>query len=97
MPSEHDAQDGHAGAAEDISDGVAPDALPGIRRELFIDALMVARHDHDPGTQWEQFCETAWKEAALAFGFMERELWPGSSTSPDVGGVEPQRDSDDAS
>ncbi len=84
-------------SAKDNSDGVTPNALPAIRRELFMDALMVARHDHDPGTQWEQFCETAWKEAALAFGFVEREPWPGSSPSPGVGAVEPQRDSDDVS
>lgn len=81
----------------DIPEGATPDALPAIRRELFMDALMVARYDHDPGTQWAQFCEVAWNEAAMAFGFVGREPWPGSSTAPGVGDVEPQRDSDEVS
>ena len=47
-----------------------------MRRELFIDALAVARHDHDPSSEWESFAEAAWREAVLAFGFVEREPWP---------------------
>lgn len=81
-------------------DGVTADDLAGIRRELFIDALTVARHDHDPSREWEAFAEAAWGEAALAFGFIEREPWPEALPRPGLPGDDPnpaQRDSDDLS
>ena len=53
--------------------GVTPDDLPGIRRELMMDALAVARAQHDPATHWDAFCETAWREAGLAYGFIQRQ------------------------
>ena len=55
------------------SDGVTSEDLADMRRELFIDALAVARHDYDPCSEWEAFAEAAWREVALAFGFVERE------------------------
>ncbi len=55
-----------------MGDGVTPSDLAAIRRELFLDALTVARHDHDPASEWEAFCEAAWREAGLAFGFLPR-------------------------
>lgn len=58
--------------------GVGSGDLHQLRRELFIGALEVARADHDPGREWESFAEVAWREAALAFGFVERDEWPGS-------------------
>jgi hypothetical protein len=73
-----------AQAAEqaDVPAGFTPADLPAVRRELFMDALAVARDDHDPATQWEDFCEAAWKEAGLAFGFLQREGWPESVDLP---------------
>jgi hypothetical protein len=64
---------GHEAEAVDqnVSDGFTPADLPAVRRELFMDALAVARHD--PAMQWEPFCDVAWREAGLAFGFLERE------------------------
>ncbi len=77
-----------------VEGGLTASALPAIRRDLFMDALAVARHDHDPSSEWEQFCEAAWREAALAFGFAERESWPGAAQSQGDG--LDQRDGDDA-
>lgn len=57
--------------------GVSRADLVEIRRELFVAALDVARHDYDPSVEWDRFCEAAWGEAALAFGFIEREEVPG--------------------
>ncbi len=83
-----------------IHAGVTPTDLAGIRRELFRDALAVARHDHDPSREWEAFAEAAWGEAALAFGFVEREPWPEGLPRPNLPGDDrdpAQRDSDDLS
>jgi hypothetical protein len=93
------ADDYQGASSEAIREGVTPDALPAIRRELFMDALMVARTDHDPGMQWEQFCEAAWREAALAFGFVAREPWPEGLPRPALADERQsgQRDSDDLS
>ncbi len=92
-------QDDTAGGAA-VHGGVMPDDLADIRRELFIDALAVARHDHDPSREWEAFAEAAWGEAALAFGFVEREPWPEELPEPNLSeGARRvgQRDSDDLS
>jgi hypothetical protein len=62
--------------------GLAPADLAEVRRELFVDALSVARFDHDPVAEWEAFCERAWREAGLAFGFLDREPWPESVPRP---------------
>jgi len=91
--------DGTTGAAA-APGGVTPEDLADIRRELFIDALTVARHDHDPSREWEAFAEAAWGEAALAFGFVEREPWPQELPMPRLGGDDrdpAQRDNDDRS
>lgn len=58
------------------SGGVTAQDLPRIRRELLMDALAVARHDHDPAADWAAFCDAVWREVALAYGFVEREPWP---------------------
>ncbi len=97
MTSEGEATGAAAAAGQG---GVTPEDLADIRRELFIDALTVARHDHDPSREWEAFAEVAWGEAALAFGFVEREPWPEGLPRPGLpGGVRDpaQRDSDDLS
>lgn len=56
-----------------------------------MDALAVARHDHDPATRWEDFCQLAWCEAGLAFGFLDREGWPPGVDRPPL--AEAQRPS----
>jgi hypothetical protein len=93
-------QDDTTGAAAAVPVGVTPQDLADIRRELFIDALAVARHDHDPSREWEAFAEAAWREAALAFGFVEREPWPEELPRPKLPSDDrdsAQRDSDDLS
>jgi len=80
--------------------GVTSEDLSDIRRELFMYALAVARHDHDPCHEWNAFVEVAWQEAALAFGFVEREPWPEGPPRPNLpdGDRRPvQRDGDDLS
>jgi hypothetical protein len=64
---------------EPTAEGGGIGDLLGIRRELFVSALEVARADHDPAREWEAFAEAAWREAALAFGFAEREDLPEST------------------
>ncbi len=83
-----------------MQDGVTPENLVDIRRELFMDALAVARHDHDPSSEWEAFADVAWREGALAFGFVERGPWPEGLPRPEFPEGERrsgQRDSDDLS
>ncbi len=90
-------QDDTTGAAAAVQGGVTAEDLADIRRELFMEALAVARHDHDPTREWEAFAEAAWQEAALAFGFVEREPWPEELPRPELPDSvrEPaQRDSD---
>jgi hypothetical protein len=58
------------------STGFSAADLQTIRRESLMDALEVARHEHDPASDWEAFCAVVWREAGLAFGFLEREPWP---------------------
>lgn len=62
--------------ADETPDGLTPSVLPGLRRELFVDALLAARARFSPGEEWEAFVEAAWREAGLAFGFLERAPWP---------------------
>jgi hypothetical protein len=56
--------------------GVGRGDLMRLRRALFMDALHVARVDHDPAAEWEAFAQVAWREASLAFGFAAREELP---------------------
>jgi hypothetical protein len=53
-----------------------------MRRELLMDALRVARLEHDPAQDWPGFCAVVWREAALAFGFVERESGPSPRSAP---------------
>jgi hypothetical protein len=57
-------------------EGVGASDLVRVRRALFMDALHVARADHEPAAEWEAFAEVAWREASLAFGFASREELP---------------------
>lgn len=80
-------------------DGLAPEDLPALRRELFAGSLAVARREHSPSAEWEAFVEAAWEEVRLAFGFLEREPWPGGLERPGLGDAEradPQSDGDSA-
>jgi hypothetical protein len=63
-------------------EGVSGEDLPLIRRELLLGALEVARREHDPVVEWEGFCAVVWREAALAFGFVERPAWPAGLALP---------------
>jgi hypothetical protein len=95
-----DAEDDAAEPTTSRANGVTFHDLADVRRELFIDALAVARHDHDPSREWEAFVEAAWREAALAFGFVEREPWPEGLPRPRLDGGDrrpAQRDTDDLS
>jgi hypothetical protein len=58
------------------ADGLSTADLPEMRREQLMSALEVARHEHDPATDWSAFRKVVWREAGLAFGFVEREPWP---------------------
>lgn len=66
---------GRSASAPD-PEGLQARDLRRVRRDLFRGALEVARADHDPSSEWESFAEVAWREAALAFGFVERDEFP---------------------
>lgn len=63
-------------------DGLSAGDLPVIRRELLMDALEVARREHDPSAEWEAFRAVVWREAGLAFGFVDRDPWPEGLARP---------------
>jgi hypothetical protein len=72
MSERHDSSRGSA----DDSVGFSTEDLPEIQQELLMDVLEVARQEHDPALAWDAFCASVWREAALAFGFVEREAVP---------------------
>lgn len=43
----------------------------GISEKRFLAVLAVARHEHDPATDWDAFADAAWREARAMFGAPE--------------------------
>jgi hypothetical protein len=78
------------------TDGFSTADLPAMRREQLMSALEVARHEHDPATNWAAFREVVWREAALAFGFFEREPWPDDVPLPPWVGSDQSEGEDNA-
>ena len=63
----YDGTSTHIGRTMD-EPGISIDDLPGIYREEYLYAVEVARGQHDPCLEWEDFRETLWRYLVRVFG-----------------------------
>ncbi len=62
--------------------GIGIEDLPGIYREGYLHAIEIARAQHDPSQDWEEFRETLWHSLVRVFGVEIDEPWPADLPDP---------------
>lgn len=63
-------------------DGVALEDLPGIYREGYLNAIEMARAEHDPAHDWDGFRDHLWQSLLRVFGVEVDDQWPPDLPDP---------------
>lgn len=62
--------------SDDEPRGIGLEDLPAIYREGYLYAIEIARAQHDPATDWEDFREYLWASLIRVFGLDVDIQWP---------------------